>query len=62
MRGCVRVTGAGVESVADGCTQLEAFDVSQCKNLTPWLEAGGTQKYKNSVLFDIVAVNGRLYR
>ncbi|KAL4808939.1 hypothetical protein BDV18DRAFT_92120 [Aspergillus unguis] len=62
VRGCVRVTGTGVESVADGCTQLEAFDVSQCKNLTPWLEAGGIQKYHNKVLFDTVAANGRLYR
>ncbi|CBF77364.1 protein fbxA [Aspergillus nidulans FGSC A4] len=62
VRGCVRVTGAGVESVADGCTQLKAFDVSQCKNLVPWLESGGTQKYNGKISFDTVAVNGRLYR
>ncbi|KAL2812797.1 hypothetical protein BDW59DRAFT_36387 [Aspergillus cavernicola] len=62
VRGCVRVTGAGVEAVGDGCTQLEAFDVSQCKNLVPWLESGGIQKYKDKILFDTVAVNGKLYR
>jgi F-box/leucine-rich repeat protein 7 len=62
VRGCVRVTGAGVEAVADGCTQLDTFDVSQCKNLTPWLEAGGIQKYKGKILFDTVATNGKLYR
>jgi F-box/leucine-rich repeat protein 7 len=48
--------------VADGCTQLDTFDVSQCKNLTPWLEAGGIQKYKGKILFDTVATNGKLYR
>ncbi|KAL4925601.1 cyclic nucleotide-binding domain protein [Aspergillus undulatus] len=62
VRGCVRVTGAGVESVADGCNQLETFDVSQCKNLTPWLQSGGIQKYKNKIFFDTIAVSGRLYR
>ncbi|KAI9371647.1 cyclic nucleotide-binding domain protein [Aspergillus egyptiacus] len=62
VRGCVRVTGAGVEAVADGCAQLEAFDVSQCKNLTPWLESGGVGKYKDRIFFDTVAVNGKLYR
>ncbi|KAL2868009.1 cyclic nucleotide-binding domain protein [Aspergillus lucknowensis] len=62
VRGCVRVTGAGVEAVADGCTQLDTFDVSQCKNLLPWLEAGGTRKYKDRIFFDTVAANGKLYR
>ncbi|KAL2812885.1 hypothetical protein BJX63DRAFT_443316 [Aspergillus granulosus] len=62
VRGCVRVTGAGVEAVSDGCTQLDAFDVSQCKNLIPWLEAGGTQKYKGKISFDTIAANGKLYR
>ncbi|KAL4921069.1 hypothetical protein BDW62DRAFT_154957 [Aspergillus aurantiobrunneus] len=62
VRGCVRVTGVGVESVADGCTQLEAFDVSQCKNLAPWVESGGTHKYRHKICFDTVAVNGKLYR
>ncbi|KAA8647311.1 hypothetical protein EYZ11_009802 [Aspergillus tanneri] len=62
VRGCVRVTGAGVEAVADGCTHLESFDVSQCKNLTPWLEGGGPIKYKDKILFETVAQNGRVFR
>ncbi|KAL5343300.1 hypothetical protein BJX70DRAFT_163546 [Aspergillus crustosus] len=62
VRGCVRVTGTGVEEVADGCTQLEAFDVSQCKNLAPWVESGGPTKYMDKIFFDTVAVDGRLYR
>lgn len=43
VRGCVRVTGHGVEAVLDGCRSLETFDVSQCKNLASWLGAGGVQ-------------------
>ncbi|KAL5361934.1 hypothetical protein BJX96DRAFT_95437 [Aspergillus floccosus] len=62
VRGCVRVTGAGVEAVAEGCNQLESFDVSQCKNLLPWLEDGGPLKYRNKICFDTVAQNGRLFR
>jgi F-box and leucine-rich repeat protein 7 len=30
----------------EGCTRLEVFDVSQCKNLTKWLEHGGVEKCK----------------
>lgn len=44
VRGCVRVTGQGVESVMEGCRQLEDFDVSQCKNLRRWLEGGGVER------------------
>lgn len=58
VRGCVRVTGQGVESVVEGCKQLEDFDVSQCKNLRRWLEAGGAGKVNDSgrrVRFDTVA-------
>lgn len=62
VRGCVRVTGLGVEAVADGCTQLQTFDVSQCKNLIPWLEGGGLLKYRNKVHFDVVAQNGKMFR
>ncbi|PLN86249.1 cyclic nucleotide-binding domain protein [Aspergillus taichungensis] len=62
VRGCVRVTGAGVEAVADGCNQLESFDVSQCKNLTPWIEDGGSDKYSNRIFFETVAQNGRVFR
>ncbi|KAF2261194.1 RNI-like protein [Lojkania enalia] len=43
VRGCVRVTGTGVEAVVEGCRELEEFDVSQCKNLSRWLEAGGVE-------------------
>lgn len=56
VRGCVRVTGVGVEAVVEGCTVLETFDVSQCKNLAPWLRAGGIEKcretYGRSVRFE----------
>ncbi|KAF2669496.1 RNI-like protein [Microthyrium microscopicum] len=44
VRGCVRVTGVGVESVVEGCEKLDAFDVSQCRNLMPWIEGGGREK------------------
>ena len=44
VRGCVRVTGHGVESVVEGCRALEEFDVSQCKNLRGWLAQGGIEK------------------
>jgi F-box/leucine-rich repeat protein 7 len=46
VRGCVRVTGVGVEAVVEGCTILETFDVSQCKNLLKWLDAGGEERSK----------------
>ncbi|KAF2151643.1 RNI-like protein [Myriangium duriaei CBS 260.36] len=47
VRGCVRVTGQGVEAVLDGCRSLEVFDVSQCKNLQGWLAAGGVQSLRS---------------
>ncbi|KAJ6021844.1 hypothetical protein N7540_007348 [Penicillium herquei] len=59
VRGCVRVTGVGVEAVAEGCHQLESFDVSQCKNLLPWLEDSGAMRYEPRIEFQIVASNGR---
>ena len=37
------MTGAGVEAVVDGCEMLAAFDVSQCRNLAPWVESGGRE-------------------
>lgn len=43
VRGCVRVTGTGVEAVVEGCNRLEIFDVSQCKNLNRWLDMGGEE-------------------
>ncbi|KAF7910841.1 uncharacterized protein EAF01_002350 [Botrytis porri] len=47
VRGCVRVTGVGVEAVVEGCSKLEIFDVSQCKNLKGWLDAGGIERWKS---------------
>jgi F-box/leucine-rich repeat protein 7 len=60
VRGCVRVTGHGVESVVEGCRYLEMFDVSQCKNLRPWLDRGGIQRVNGramgrNIKFDVVA-------
>ena len=45
VRGCVRVTGVGVEAIVEGCHKLKAFDVSQCKNLQRWLDNGGVERY-----------------
>ncbi|OBT73060.1 hypothetical protein VF21_07592 [Pseudogymnoascus sp. 05NY08] len=44
VRGCVRVTGVGVEAVIEGCTRLKVLDASQCKNLARWLEGGGEER------------------
>ncbi|KAJ5294430.1 hypothetical protein PENANT_c006G03759 [Penicillium antarcticum] len=59
VRGCVRVTGIGVEAVAEGCHQLEIFDVSQCKNLSPWIEDGGAVRYQPKIEFKTVATSKR---
>ncbi|KAK1752669.1 hypothetical protein QBC47DRAFT_305465 [Echria macrotheca] len=45
VRGCVRVTGNGVENVLEGCGRLEWVDVSQCKNLGGWLHGGGVERW-----------------
>jgi F-box/leucine-rich repeat protein 7 len=45
----VRVTGMGVEAVVDGCNKLEHFDVSQCRNLQPWIDDGGVQRVNNQI-------------
>lgn len=63
VRGCVRVTEQGVESIVEGCQQLEELDVSQCKNLRPWLECGGVGRINapkpngmgRRIMFDTVA-------
>ncbi|KAL1297968.1 hypothetical protein AAFC00_006476 [Neodothiora populina] len=58
VRGCVRVTGAGVENVLAGCKDLEVLDVSQCKNLLPWIQSGGIQRARSrgsKCRFDVVA-------
>ncbi|KAI1988718.1 hypothetical protein LOZ54_003124 [Ophidiomyces ophidiicola] len=62
VRGCVRVTGTGVESVIEHCSMLAVFDVSQCKNLTPWLEFGCSRKYSDRVRFVTVAHGGKADR
>ena len=46
VRGCVRVTGTGVENIVEGCNKLEVFDVSQCKNLGKWIEEGGQERVR----------------
>ncbi|KAK5656958.1 hypothetical protein OQA88_3480 [Cercophora sp. LCS_1] len=45
VRGCVRVTGNGIENVLEGCGRLEWVDVSQCKNLGGWLHGGGVERW-----------------
>lgn len=45
VRGCVRVTGLGVENVLEGCARLRWLDVSQCKNLAGWLGGGGVERW-----------------
>ncbi len=44
----MRVTGVGVEAVVEGCTKLEVFDVSQCKNLAKWLDSGGEERSRRT--------------
>jgi len=51
VRGCVRVTGTGVEAVVEGCEKLQAFDVSQCRNLQPWIDGGGRERARKGVRF-----------
>ena len=62
VRGCVRVTGVGVEAIVEGCHKLQAFDVSQCKNLGRWLESGGVERFAKRVRFEIVAGNSNKTR
>lgn len=45
VRGCVRVTGKGMESILRGCTRLMWTDVSQCRNLEGWLRTGSLAKW-----------------
>ncbi|GAO13741.1 hypothetical protein UVI_02018380 [Ustilaginoidea virens] len=45
VRGCVRVTGKGLENILRGCTRLQWTDVSQCRNLEQWLRAGSIAKW-----------------
>lgn len=43
VRGCVRVTGVGIDAVVSGCKKLTHFNISQCKHTLPWIESGGEQ-------------------
>lgn len=45
VRGCVRVTGKGIENILRGCNRLEWIDASQCRNLEPWLRTGGVERW-----------------
>ena len=55
VRGCVRVTGVGVEAVVEGCHRVQYMDISQCKNTTMWLESGGLRRARRGVRFCLVA-------
>ncbi|KAI1138087.1 RNI-like protein [Hypoxylon sp. FL0543] len=45
VRGCVRVTANGIESVLEGCANLAWADVSQCRNLEGWIKGGGVARW-----------------
>lgn len=45
VRGCVRVTSAGIESILDGCSRLAWTDISQCRNLEGWVKGGGVTRW-----------------
>ncbi|KAI1431821.1 RNI-like protein [Xylaria sp. CBS 124048] len=45
VRGCVRVTGAGIDSILEGCGRLTWADVSQCRNLGSWFRGGGVARW-----------------
>lgn len=45
VRGCVRVTSAGIESILDGCSRLAWTDISQCRNLEGWIKGGGVTRW-----------------
>ncbi|KOS17553.1 F-box/LRR-repeat protein 7 [Escovopsis weberi] len=45
VRGCVRVTGKGLEYILRGCSRLTWADVSQCRNLEDWLRSGSVTKW-----------------
>ncbi|KAI1619711.1 F-box and leucine-rich repeat protein 7 [Exophiala viscosa] len=65
VRGCVRVTGLGVQSILEGCQKLKVLDVSQCKNLQPWLVAGGVERWRSTsrdVQFVVVSTGTKLVR
>lgn len=54
VRGCIRVTGAGVESVVENCSKLQSFDISQCRSVLPWLRSGGISKTRRGIRWCVV--------
>lgn len=46
VRGCVRVTGVGIDAVVSGCTKITHFNISQCKHTLPWIESGGEHAWR----------------
>lgn len=56
VRGCVRVTGVGVEAIVEGCHKLEHFDVSQCRNLQSWVDAGGVERVNMAIAMGLGGV------
>ncbi|KAH8682007.1 cyclic nucleotide-binding domain-containing protein [Xylariales sp. PMI_506] len=45
VRGCVRVTAVGVETVLDGCSRMTWLDISQCRNIETWVRGGGVARW-----------------
>jgi F-box/leucine-rich repeat protein 7 len=45
VRGCVRVTGTGIESLLRNCPKLKWIDASQCRNLESWIRTGGVERW-----------------
>jgi len=45
IRGCVRVTGEGIEGLLAGCVRLEHLDLSQCRSVEEWLDDGGVARW-----------------
>ncbi|KAI0853444.1 RNI-like protein [Daldinia vernicosa] len=60
VRGCVRVTASGIESVLDGCANLEWADVSQCRNLEGWIRGGGVARWGYDERAEIGKSGGRM--
>lgn len=46
VRGCVRVTAAGVNTVLGGCLKLQTLDITQCKNAPGWSQGDSLVEVK----------------
>ena len=58
VRGCIRVTGSGIEAILQGCgfdqrlsNGIRCLDISQCKNALSWIENGGIEHRGRDVQF-----------